>query len=414
MRLPTPDELTTLRRDRDQSMAALISANRRAGELENALRDAGRAAGDPADETLVRIRRELDAVRARAATEQVRHRGLSDRASAELHEWLRQTPEQLVERLPARDPFLLFPVRLETRFHRTPTGAAELLVRIWPDDIGIAIPPGDLTPAERAAGDQYWSARGTVATTPPERKLADAARQAYEAAWAGIATAYGAYRAGWIVHETKPTNWDDVTNAPHDLPLTPPDPVPSSEPRIARAGVLPDRFVITGAFKGQTFPDVVGAPIPDDLVLGPDPAHAEPLIERDADGRLVVATPLKWMFDFDTAVSVGMGIRISLAPPWDATGFDVLMAIGVRGATTPAHGVTRVEALLATHRFDTGCGIVRSGTPTNNTDTAVSGWRPPSTESEQLFTIEDTPPVISPQPKTIGDTDGWAWYGCSA
>ena len=116
---------------------------------------------------------------------------------------------------------------------------------------------------------------------------------------------------------------------------------------------------------------------------------------------------LKWMFDFDTAVSVGMGIRVPLPPPWDSTGFDFLMAIGVRGATAPAHGVTRVEDLLATHRFDTGCGIVRNGTPTNNTESVVSGWRPPSTESEQLFTIEDKPPVISPQPNAIGDTDGW-------
>ena len=72
-----------------------------------------------------------------------------------------------MERLSDRDPFLLFPVRLETRFHRTPAGAAELLVRIWPDDIGIAIPPGDLSSDEREAGEQYWKARATVATTPP-------------------------------------------------------------------------------------------------------------------------------------------------------------------------------------------------------------------------------------------------------
>ena len=108
-----------------------------------------------------------------------------------------------------------------------------------------------------------------------------------------------------------------------------------------------------------------------------------------------------------------MGIRVPLPPPWDTTGFDLLMAIGVRGATTPADGVERVEALLATHRFDTGCGIVRNGTPTNNTDTAMSGWHPPSTESEQLFAIEDRPPVMTPEfLRSARPTDG-AWYGCS-
>ena len=181
-----------------------------------------------------------------------------------------------------------FPSASRRGLHRTPAGAAELLVRIWPDDIGIAIPPGDLSAAERKAGDRYWSARGAVATTPAGDPMAEAARQAYEAAWAGIATAYGAYRAGWIVRESKPTNWDDETNAPHDLPLVPPAPAPPTEPRIARAEVLPDRFVITGTFKGQTLPDAIGEAIPDDLALAPDPAHPEPLVDRDDTGALVV------------------------------------------------------------------------------------------------------------------------------
>ena len=79
-------------------------------------------------------------------------------------------------------------------------------------------------------------------------------------------------------------------------------PEPSNEPRIARAAVLPDRFVIAGTFGDTVLPDVVGAPIPDDLALAPDPAHAEPLVDRDEDGRLVVAEPLRWMVDFDVAV----------------------------------------------------------------------------------------------------------------
>jgi hypothetical protein len=79
------------------------------------------------------------------------------------------------------------------------------------------------------------------------------------------------------------------------------------------------------------------------------------------------------------------------------------MAIGVRCNPSTA-GVKRVEDLLAKHRFDAGCGIVRNGTPTNNTDSAVSGWRPPSTESEQLFGVEDKPPVLTPGP--LGERDG--------
>ena len=49
---------------------------------------------------------------------------------------------------------------------------------------------------------------------------------------------------------------------------------------------------------------------------------------------------------------------------------------------------------------------MRNGTPTNNTDAAVSGWRPPSTEVEQLFAIEDKPPDMTPAAGPLGETDG--------
>lgn len=406
MPVQTPEGLSALRRERDRSMAILIAANRRIAELEAALHNAERGAGDRADDTVIGLRRQLDGVRADAKGAGERHRRLRDTAFEGLGEWLQQTPRQLVERMSDRDPFLLFPVRLETRFARTPTGAAELRVRIWPDEISIAIPPGDLTTAEREAGEQYWQTRATVVTTLPASPEADAARRDYEGAWAGISKRYGAYRAGWIVRETRPLNWGDPAEAPPALPLVYPLPGAPTEPRVARAEILPDRFIIVGSFGDRVFPEVVGAPIPDDLALAPDPAQGVPWVDRDAEGLLDIAEPLRWMVDFDAAVAVGMGIRIPLSPPWNTSGFELLMAIGVRGAIGPADGVRRVEALLAKHRYDTGCGIVRNGTPTNNTNTAVSGWRPPSTESEQLFAAEEKPPDLTPKPGPLGETDG--------
>jgi hypothetical protein len=403
MPVPTPEALTELRRKRDRSMAAFISANRRTQELETTLRDAERSADRQSIENVDRIRKQLARAGEDAKAARNRHSQLSDAAAAGLAEWLRQTPEQLVERLSDRDPFLLFPVRLETKFGRTPEGSAELRVRIWPDDIGIALPPGDLTPDEIEAGKQYWKARAIAATTPAGSPHADQARRNYEGTWEAIAKSFGAYRAGWIVRQTKP-NWDDVKNVPAAMPLVFSTAVEGDEPRIARADVLPDRFVIMGSFGDNAFPDVVGAPIPDDLALAPDPAQGAAWVERDAAGKLQVAEPLRWMVDFDAAVSVGMGMRIPLPAPWDTTGFDLLMAIGVRAATSPRDGVKRVEDLLAKHRFADGCGIVRNGTPTNNTDSAVSGWKPPSTESEQLFAMEDKPAVLTAGP--LGETDG--------
>ena len=403
MPLPTPEELSSLRRERDGAMAAFISANLRVQDLKTALQNAERTADGQSTGALNEIQRQVAQATEDANAARDSHADLGKRAFAGLGRWLEQTPGDLVERLPDRDPFLLFPVRLETKFARTSAGSPELRVRIWPDEIGIALPPGDLSKEETAAGRQYWEARAIVAMTPTGTPQAEAARKTYEAAWATVARLSGSYRAGWVVRQTKP-DWDDVKNAPKTLPLHFSEAVPSVTPRIARAEVLPDRFVIVGSFGTQTFPEVVGAPIPDDLALAPDPAQGKPMVERDAKGTLVVADALRWMVDFDIAVSVGMGIRIPLTPPWDTTGFELLMAIGVRGATSSADGVKHVEDLLSKHRFDTGCGIVRSGTPTNNTDSAISGWQPPSTEEEELFAVEDQPAPLGPVP--LGETDG--------
>ena len=46
-----------------------------------------------------------------------------------------------------------------------------------------------------------------------------------------------------------------------------------------------------------------------------------------ATGRLVVPDALKWMVDFDAAVSGGMAVSIPLRPPFDTNGFD-LIAVG--------------------------------------------------------------------------------------
>ena len=164
-----------------------------------------------------------------------RHRGLSDSAVAGLREWLRQTPEDVVERLPrSAIHSCCFPVRLETRFARTPNGAAELRVRIWPDDIGIALPPGDLT-AERARrrravlerardrGDDAGPGGAADARAPGLRRRVERHRHRY-----------GAYRAGWIVAQTKPSNWNDVTKAPAALPLVFPSPCRRPS-RVSRA-----------------------------------------------------------------------------------------------------------------------------------------------------------------------------------
>lgn len=51
-----------------------------------------------------------------------------------------------------------------------------------------------------------------------------------------------------------------------------------------------------------------------------------------------------------------------------------LVVYGVRAALARAEGAARLERLIRSHRFTDGAEFVAQGTPTNNTDTARTGW----------------------------------------
>jgi len=177
---------------------------------------------------------------------------------------------------------------------------------------------------------------------------------------------------------------------------------------------LPDYFIVVAYFRDPTtgvrseVARVTGSPIPNDLVLAPDPTQASVPISRDpASGRLIVPDPLRWLVDFDAAVQAGMAVRMPVAAPFNTLGFDRLVALGVRATLPAPQGSVALEELFTRHRDSDGFALVPAGTPTNNTDTATSGWQPPSEQVEELFAIEDTPPDLTPGTGPLGMTDGW-------
>ncbi|HEY1431531.1 MAG TPA: hypothetical protein VGF39_07890 [Stellaceae bacterium] len=138
----------------------------------------------------------------------------------------------------------------------------------------------------------------------------------------------------------------------------------------ARVRVLPDRFVVQGWQNDRMVFEQVGAPIPDALVAGPDPAA--PITEQmrhDAAGELAMPDDILWMTDFDTAVAVGMGVRIALDPQQVdlARPLQRVFALGVRLAEDAAQGQARLEELLQHHRYGrAGFGLLPQGAPTKN------------------------------------------------
>src|SRR5258708_7319685 len=72
-------------------------------------------------------------------------------------------------------------------------------------------------------------------------------------------------------------------------------------------------------------------------------------IHHDADGELFVPEGMRWMVDFDAAIDVGLGIKISLEnrDHYDPNApIDRLLALGLRLADDPDQARQTLEELL--------------------------------------------------------------------
>ena len=223
-------------------------------------------------------------------------------------------------------PFLLLPVRLETRFAETVTGARELLIRVYPDDVFVDTHEPELTEAEVAAGRAYWTAAWAQ---QPSSWDDDAARQ--------LVAEHVPERAAWIAIATRPTNVGSGDAAPQfadvaarDLPWT----------RAAHTTMLPDRWVAWGRLLGDTIGPVVGNPIAEQVVLGPNPdPNAVP-----SDLLDVLDADAAWIVDFDIAEAQGMALRLPLTGS-SSRGLNAVFVAGVK-TVTDGDGAARIADLL--------------------------------------------------------------------
>ena len=154
--------------------------------------------GDEGRQTSERLEREIASL-----TQQIRT-GKSDVLSARANLSglvdrfvLPQSPRELIAQLDDALPFLLLPVRIETRF-MTGTGR-ELWVRVYPDDIAVHTHEKEFTRGDADSGVEYWIQRTLAAAVqnPDERE------QLERGAWRALAGSHGGTRASWIAAEIK-------------------------------------------------------------------------------------------------------------------------------------------------------------------------------------------------------------------
>jgi hypothetical protein len=305
-------------------------------QVESLRRDTDQAQAD-ADEQEAVVRRLQDAVRVGAATgEQLdsaatRHAELQ-RTADDLRSGLsfaEDSVAQLLDALPPlfpsanSDPIVLLPVRIETVWW----DPISLRVRIYPDDLHLTAFDPALTPEEAEAGAAYWAAAGAGSTE------AEAARQR-------LTSRVRPSRAAWTVRATRPGTAPPTVRA-------------EGEQRPRTTVAMPRRWRFVGIVDGAIVIDQLGRPVPDPL-----PAD-------------LLRTEESWAVDWFQARKAGMAEELRMPPGLDR--LDQLVVLGVRDEPA-ASGAARLEELLHGHAFGAGLGLLRAGTPTNNTPRTRSGW----------------------------------------
>jgi hypothetical protein len=297
--------------------------------------------------------------------------------------------------LDGRTPLMLLPMRLETRFADTATGVSFLLLRVYPDTISVSSFEPELTQDEVNAGRAYWDLIWHAGNPPQDQ-------DAVQGPWRVLAGAYTPQRAAWIALQLTPANLAQMPaaptpadQAPSPAPVYPAPPMrDSSYEQAPTAQALPSAWT-AALTSGSVTRQVTGSPITPGLAVGLTPHDG-----TFPDG-LPVDADMRWLADFDEAVSAGMGLRIRLTPEERAGGFDRIVVFGLCDGKDDEPGNAGLAALLDAHHYTDGLAFVPQGAPTNNTPDASSAYTRKDPDYAISFAVERGAPLTS-----VPDADG--------
>ena len=117
--MPTPQDLAQLRSRRDAALSGALAAEARIRALDTSIAAAQRFG--QADQ-VAKLRAQRAEAAQTASAQRLAATQLRQSAIGQLGQWLQQTPEQIVGACSSAHPFVLLPVRIETKFGRAVTG----------------------------------------------------------------------------------------------------------------------------------------------------------------------------------------------------------------------------------------------------------------------------------------------------
>ena len=266
----------------------------------------------------------------------------------------------------ARTPILLFPVKLETRFHQE-EGQHQLWIRVYPDVCQSEVNRNYLTEEEVPSILDYLTAgrdllaarhgnnRNAFIKSWLAKQNADAEVEERLRSYSGTKDA--AQRANII----KQLGIEISTQLP-----------------FPEACTLPQRFVFRLTNQsGETVYTEVGNAVPDKLPMSINKGN------KDS----------QWLHNFDKAIELGMGIRIKIKPDEYQQGFSRLVVWGIRHSKQALQEKAALENLFDNHFYSSkGLAVLKPGTATNNADDTNAGY---SWTSDHEYKAETSPPVTS-------------------
>ena len=134
--------------------------------------------------------------------------------------------------------------------------------------------------------------------------------------------------------------------------------------------------------------------VPDPLILGPNPQKLESELARDG-GDLVVGEDFAWIWDFDTAIEDGHGIRAPLPEPFASA--RLRSPDGARPARVGESRPTTalLEELIDNHHYSPdGMGFCRRARRPITPPTRAPGSRRDDADAERSFAVETGRPTF--------------------
>src|SRR6478752_8877384 len=202
------NDLLQSRNDSEKTRLDLYASNQRLLFLAKERAALDRQKGDN-NENYIRRRNELDRLIASEKNEQSRqqerYRGLRDRLTGIQKDFdlFIDPRRELASHFSNETPFLLFPLRLETRF-KTVNDQAQLWIRVYPDECSVDSFEPLLSRKEVNNAARFWAEYYSAGKPADPLHLDEKTLDRQKAAWALLVKAHGDGRAAWITRQLIP------------------------------------------------------------------------------------------------------------------------------------------------------------------------------------------------------------------